>query len=453
MIIAKLLYLLSIGMEPNKYIPIHRDLIMSIVAEKNNNKKPRRMIQLRYVLTPIAIILFAIIGLIVVAALAPKPAKKPTIIKAPLVEAQSIERQDIRFAISSQGSVVPRTQTNLVSEVSGQITSVNDKFNVGGFFKKGEVLLTIDDISYRVGLLQAQSRLDAANAVLVEEQARKEQAEDEWLLTGKALSAAPVLALRLPQLQKAKADVKAAEADVTDAEVKLTRTQIKAPYDAMLKEKQVEIGQYVSTGSTLAMTFAVDYAEVRLPIKQRDVEFLNLPKINQQDSKVSQVDIFYQLMGAQHTWVSNLTRYEGEVDSRSRVHYVVAQVNDPYSVLSTSEHQELRIGTFVNASIAGKTITDIVAIPRDALHGANKLYLVDDKNKLHIQEINVLRNDADYVYSHDIFAENHRLITTQMETPVEGMTLRIVGESSVVEKETAPETVSQTESTETQGDD
>lgn len=248
MIIAKLLYLLSIGMEPNKYIPIHRDLIMSIVAEKNNNKKPRRMIQLRYVLTPIAIILFAIIGLIVVAALAPKPAKKPTIIKAPLVEAQSIERQDIRFAISSQGSVVPRTQTNLVSEVSGQITSVNDKFNVGGFFKKGEVLLTIDDISYRVGLLQAQSRLDAANAVLVEEQARKEQAEDEWLLTGKALSAAPVLALRLPQLQKAKADVKAAEADVTDAEVKLTRTQIKAPYDAMLKEKQVEIGQYVILG-------------------------------------------------------------------------------------------------------------------------------------------------------------------------------------------------------------
>lgn len=424
---------------------------MSSAAE--NNKKNRRMIPLRYVLTPIAIVFFAIVGLIVVAALAPKPAKKPTIIKAPLVEVQDIERKDIRFTIASQGSVLPRTQTNLVSEVSGQITSVNEKFNVGGFFTKGEVLLSIDDISYRVNLLQAQSRLDAAKAVLVEEQARKEQAEDEWLLTGKALSQAPVLALRLPQLQKAKADVKAAEADITDAEVKLARTKIRAPYDAIIKEKQVEIGQYVSTGSTLAMTFAVDYAEVRLPIKQRDVEFLNLPRINQQGSKSSKVDIFYQLLGKQYTWQSNLTRYEGEVDSRSRVHYVVAQVDDPYRVLSSTAHQELRIGTFVNANIDGKMVNDIVAIPRDALHGANKLYLVDDNNKLHIQEISILRNDADFVYSHDNFSANHRLITTQMETPVEGMALRIVGEPSATDKKSPTETASQTELAETQGDD
>ena len=182
--------------------------------------------------------------------------------------------------------------------------------------------------------------------------------------------------------------------------------------------------------TTLAMTFAVDYAEVRLPIKQRDVEFLNLPKINQQDNNPSKIDIHYQLMGVQHSWASNLTRYEGEVDSRNRVHYVVAKINDPYSVLSASEHQELRMGTFVNASIAGKEITDVVVIPRDALHGANKVYLVDSENKLHIQKINILRNDSDYVYSHDIFAEGHRLVTTQMETPVEGMALRVVGELS-----------------------
>ena len=174
-------------------------------AVENNNKKTRRMIPLRYVLTPIAIILLAIIGLIVFAVLAPKPAKKPVIIKAPLVEVENIVRQNVRFTITSQGSVLPRTQTHLVTEVSGQITSVNDKFNVGGFFTKGEVLLTIDDISYQVALLQAQSSLDSATAVLIEEQARKDQAEDEWLLTGKALSEAPVLALRLPQLQKAKA--------------------------------------------------------------------------------------------------------------------------------------------------------------------------------------------------------------------------------------------------------
>lgn len=411
-----------------------------------NKTKPRRMVQLRYVLTPILIILLAIVVLATIVILAPKPTKKPQIIKAPLVEVQDITRQDIRFIITSQGSVMPRTQTNLVSEVSGQIALVNNKFNVGGFFKKGEVLLSIDDISYRVALLQAQSRLDAANAVLIEQKARKQQAEDEWLLTGKPLSKAPVMALRLPQLQQAQADVKAAKAAVTDAEVKLSRTKIKAPYDAMIKDKKVDIGQYVSMGSMLATTFAVDYAEVRLPIKQRDVEFLNLPKINQQESLSSKVNLSYQVMGNEHKWLSNITRYEGEVDSRSRVHYVVAQLSDPYAILPTSDHQELRMGTFVNASIEGRMISDIVAISRTALHGANKVYLVDDKNTLHMQEINILHNDADHVYTHDTFVENQRLITTHMEAPVEGMRLRVVEDvvkASKTEQESSKQNTNQ----------
>ena len=107
---------------------------------------------------------------------------------------------------------------------------------------------------------------------------------------------------------------------------------------------------------------------------------------------------------------------------------MIAQVDDPYSVLSSSDHQELRMGTFVNANISGKVVNDIVTIPRDALRGANKIYLVDSENRLHIQEIKVLRNDVDYVYSYDKFSAGLRLVMTQMEAPVEGMALRIVGE-------------------------
>ncbi|MBA6288155.1 efflux RND transporter periplasmic adaptor subunit [Colwellia sp. MB3u-4] len=417
-------------------------------ALENNHKKNQRMIPLRFVVAPIAIILVAVIGLIIFTVLSPKPAKKPVIIKAPLVEVKKIARQDVGFVIASQGSVLPSTQTQLISEVSGQITFVNEKFNVGGFFTQGEVLLSIDDINYQVALLQAQSQLDAAKALLIEEQAKKDQAEEQWLLTKRALSEAPVLALRLPQLQKAKADIKAAKANVIGAEVKLARTKIIIPYDAIVKEKQVDIGQYVSMGSALTTIFAVDYAEVRLPIKPRDVGFLNLPKINAQQSSRSTVDIYTKVNGTEHRWASNLTRYEGEVDSRSRVHYVIAQIDDPYSVLSSSKHQELRIGSFVNAKISGKEVKDIVIIPRDALHGANRVYLVDKDNKLHIQEINILRNDATYVYSHDSFGAGFRLVTTQMQAPVEGMALRVLGEL----KDT-PKAPSENSITKVQGDD
>jgi len=392
-------------------------------------KKARRMVPLRYVLTPFAIIFAAVIVLMVMGAMAPKPIKKPIKIKAPLVEVIELEQQDIAFSISSQGSVLPRTETNIISEVSGNVVSVSDKFQVGGFFKKGEELLRIDDITYQVAYLKAESRLESAVAELAQEEARVKQAKDEWLLTGKSLEKAPTLALRLPQLQQAKASIKSAEADLTEAKTKLERTRIIAPYDAMIKAKQVDVGQYASTGSSLATTFAVDYAEVRLPVKQRDVAFLNLPKINQDATTGAPVELFFKINGKKQHWASTLTRYEGVVDMTSRVHYVVAQLDDPYGIIEGNQAGELRMGTFVNADITGKTVQNALAIPRRAIHGANTVYLVDEENKLHISQIDILRSEVEYVYTLETLPENQRLVVTNIETPVDGMTLRINGEA------------------------
>ena len=117
---------------------------MDTVSLKNNNKKHKRMVPLRYVLMPFTIIFIAIIIVAILGALAPKPAKKPPAIKAPLVEVMTLDSKAVTFSIASQGNVVPRTQTTIISEVSGAVTDVSEKFYVGGFFKKGEVLLKID---------------------------------------------------------------------------------------------------------------------------------------------------------------------------------------------------------------------------------------------------------------------------------------------------------------------
>lgn len=409
------------------------------MTDSVNTKEPnkaRRMVPLRYVLTPFVIIFAAVIVLMVMGAMAPKPMKKPIKIKAPLVEVMTLEHQDVAFSVSSQGSVLPRTETNIISEVSGNVVSVSEKFQVGGFFKKGEELLRIDDITYQVAFLKAESRLESAVAELEQEKARVEQAKDEWLLTGKSLEKAPTLALRLPQLQQAKASIKSAEADLTEAKTKLERTRIIAPYDAMIKAKQVDVGQYASTGSSIATTFAVDYAEVRLPVKQRDIAFLNLPKINQDAATGSNVELFFKIDGKKQHWASKITRYEGVVDMTSRVHYVVAQLDDPYGIIEGNQADELRMGTFVNADITGKTVESALAIPRRAIHGANTVYLVDEKNKLHISEIDILRSEVEFVYTLQNLPENQRLVVTNIETPVEGMTLRIDGEE-VIEEQTA----------------
>jgi len=407
-------------------VPVKPNEPQKIHSSKNNN---RRMVPLRYVLTPIAIIFMAIIVLTLFSIMAPKPAKKPIEVKAPLVSVMSLVPQEIIFDIQSQGSVVPRTKTTLISEVSGAVTSVSDKFHVGGFFKKGEVLLTVDDITYQVALLRAQAQLESAQAVLIEEQARSAQAEDEWLLSGKSLGQAPILALRLPQLKKSQANILAAEADLREAKVKLERTKIIAPFDAMLTAKLVDIGQFVTIGTSLANTFAIDYAEVRLPIKQRDLAFLNLSRIHQAIEEGANVELFYQLDGRKHIWNAQITRYEGVVDTTSRVHYFIAQIDDPYGVLANSEHDEIRIGTFVNAKVTGKNVTNVTAIPLSAIYSGDTVYMVDKDNRLFIQKVSVLRNDANFAYSTDVFPANKRLILTKLATPISNMKLRVDGES------------------------
>jgi RND family efflux transporter MFP subunit len=402
---------------------------MTPVSQDSSKKTNRKMVQLRYVLMPLVIILVAVFLFGIVKFMAPKPAKKPVVIKAPLVEVMAIERENITFKVLSQGSVFPRTETSLISEVSGMVVAVSNKFKVGGYFKKGEQLLAIDDITYQVALIQAQSRLDSAQANVIEENARTQQAEEEWYLTGKPLSEAPVLAIRKPQQKKAQAELLSAKANVKAAQIKLQRTKIVAPYDALIKSKMVDIGQYVSTGTKLAVSFAVDYAEIRLPIKPQDVAFLNLPRINKKSELVSSVDISYQIAGVDHLWNSRLTRYEGVVDQRSRVHYVIAQIDDPYALKTSSNHDELHIGTFVNAVISGKELNDVVVIPRGAIYGANSLYLVDKENKLQITTINILRTDVKNVYTFDEFHSDNRIVVTKLLSPLQGMKLRIKGEN------------------------
>ncbi|MCO4799633.1 MAG: efflux RND transporter periplasmic adaptor subunit [Colwelliaceae bacterium] len=419
--------------------------------KKSSTTSERRLVPLRYVLTPFAIIFAAIILLIIVSALAPKPEKKPIVHKAPLVEVEKLQKESITFVIPSQGNILPRTETNLIAEVSGKVVSVSDKFKVGGYFLKGEQLLALDDVDYKIALIQAQANLANAKANLVEQKARAEQAEAEWLLSGESLDNAPVLALRIPNLQKAEADLQSAQASLKSAEVKLERTKITAPYDAMLQEKHVDIGQFVSMGGTIAKTFAIDYAEARLPIKQRDIPFLDLPKINQEQTQEALVDIQFDLDGQITHWPAKITRYEGVVDSKSRVHYIIAQINDPYAVLSNNPQQEIRMGAFVHADIQGKTVEGILAIPRSALHGANTIYTVDINNKLHIQKIDLLRTDANFVYSLDDLPAGHRLIITMLETPVEGMSLRVSG-SQENNKEDALEETLPNENTEVIGE-
>ena len=189
-----------------------------------------------------------------------------------LVSTLVAERESVTFKVESQGSVTPRTETTLVSEVAGQIIEVSPAFVAGGFFRAGDVLLRIDPRNYETQVKVARAEVAKARTQVATENALADYALNDWQRLrefSKDAKAASDLTLRKPQLAAALAELESADAALEKARRDLARTVIRAPYHGMVRSKRADIGQYVSTATAIADTFAIDYAEVRLPLSQR----------------------------------------------------------------------------------------------------------------------------------------------------------------------------------------
>lgn len=382
---------------------------------------------MKKIVMPFLIVAVAVAITAVLVLSRPRPEINAPAERVTLVEVATAQSQDTVFTVASQGTVEPRTQTTLVAEVSGRVVSVSDKFVVGGFFRQDELLLSLDSADYEVSVQQANANLMTARAQLSQEQAQAEQAGRQWDLSGRARADAPPLALRTPFLAEAEARVLFAEADVARAERQLERTKIRAPYDGLMREKMVDIGQYVGTGTQLARTFAVDFAEIRLPLADRDIAFLNLPQPGELarsgGGKVhgTPVQLSSVVGGKSVQWSATIVRTDGVVDSSSRVYYAIAQINDPYNLRANSNAAVLSIGSFVNATLQGVSAQGVFALPHSAVRSSNQVMVMDPEQRLRTRTVNVLRTDKDFVYINDGIRNGEQVIVSPVQVPIEGM--------------------------------
>jgi len=385
----------------------------------------------RFIL-PLSLMLVSIIVVIVLVALAKgkRPDRMETADQAVMVEAIPAELTSLHFLVHSQGTVVPRTETTLVAEVAGQIVSVSPNFIAGGFFRKGEVLLQIDPSDYETGLLRAQASLASREAQLADQKARSEQALKDWRNLGREGEPSD-LVLRKPQLAEALAGVQAAEAELQEAERNLQRTRIRVPYDGLVRGKLVDVGQYVAPGTPLGVTFAVDTAEIRLPLSSADLEYLDLPSATQlvRSDRVP-VTLTAETGGPGGRWQAEIVRTEGVVDESSRVIYAVAEVVDPYGVLGRSEQPELIMGTFVRAEIQGRRADNVVVLPRSVLRPDETVLIANSERRLEVRPVTVARAEPRNVYISDGITGGELVVTTSLDAPIPGTLLTVSGEES-----------------------
>ena len=287
----------------------------------------------------------------------------------PGVRVEEVTLRDIPLSVTSQGTVRPRTESQLVSEIAGRVTWVAPEFAEGGFFESGDVLVTIDPFDYQQAVVSARSQLAQARLRLAQEEAEAEVAVREWETLGRGDPRA--LTLRKPQLEEARASVAGAEAGLERAERDLERADIVAPYAGRVRRKDVDIGQFVRVGDAVATIYAVDVAEVRLPLPDEQLAFLDLPLSYRggADQPQPRVTLRATFAGEAHEWQARIVRTESEIDPVSRMVHAVAEVVDPYAPGPNRRRPPLAVGMYVEAEIAGRTARGIAVVPRAALRG------------------------------------------------------------------------------------
>lgn len=353
-----------------------------------------------------------------------KPEATEVAVERPIasVEVLSVQPESVQLTVRSQGTVLPRTESDLSAEVSGRIIEVADAFRAGGSFRQGDVLLKIDPADYEAAVAASRAELANAELALAQEAALAEQAAADWTALGQG--EASDLTLRKPQLAQAKAAIESARANLKRAERDLARTELTTLFDGRVLRTAADLGQYVSAApaTPVARIFATDRAEIRLPITAREAERLDS---NDHDPR----SIMLQKANTPNspTWTARVARIEATIDPDTRLLYVVAALDKPFE--PTPKHPEpLRRGQFVTAEIQGRVLDEAYVLPRFALRGSNSVYVVTEANTLETRAVVIAQSDAEQVIITDGLTTGDRIALSPIAYYVENMPVEVIEE-------------------------
>lgn len=335
---------------------------------------------------------------------------------------ESIQTTSYPIVVQTNAVVQAHNPVTLNAEISGAVMRVSPKFEVGAYFSEGDLLVEIDARNYASAQAIAKSRLQGAKSAL--ELAKLDEKRKLRLIERNAVSGAEVDVASATR-EQAEASVELARAELERAELDLKRTKVTAPFNGRVRAKTIGLGQMANANTPLGEIFAVDFAEVRLPISAQQRQFLRLPEV-EGDPAVSVMLRDGINPNSEATWPARIVRTEGVLDADSRDMFAIARVDDPFGL--ESRLPPLRIGQPVVASIDGVVLNDVVALPRGAVRQLDKIVLVkQDGQTLLPMTIEPIWSDAEYVVvPASAIPEGTWLATTPMIYTPEGTAVEII---------------------------
>ncbi len=376
------------------------------------------------VVLPVVVVIATVFG--TVALLATGSRLKPVQPEAILTTVRIVEvlPERVEMTVHSQGTAAPRTESDLGPEVSGKVVWISPKLVSGGSFEADETLLRIDDRDYKATAGRARAALNRARA---EDEHARYELQRVRRLEARQLASRSQMEDSLRTARVADANLHEARLVLEQAERDFARTEIRMPFAGLVRNEHVDVGQFVSRGNSIATVYATDLIEVRLPIADEQLAYLNIPLGHRgefDEATAPRVTLHALYAGREYAWQARLVRTEAEIDAKSRMVHVVAQVNNVDAV--ASDQPPLRVGQFVRADIEGRSVDAIVVLPRAAIRNDNRVLVVDAEDRLRYRDVRLMRVYRDKAFVTDGLEAGERVCVSPLQTVVEGMRVETI---------------------------
>jgi len=356
----------------------------------------------------------------------PKAKKQEPVRQSRLVEVVEAVKNNADTVIYAMGTVVPAKRVTVSPEVSGKIVSMDGRVVPGGIVKLGEELVTIDPRDYTYAVKQRESEVSKAKLEVKVEYGNQNIAKQEYELLGELIAEEDMeLVLRGPYLESAEASYEAAKAALEKAKIDLERCVVKAPFNALIQEKTVDVGTMVSQSTKLLSLAGTDeyWVEVLVPVSQ--LKWVNIPRYG--NGGGARVKIYDEAAWGEGNWRDGeVIKLMGELESEGRMAKLLVSVRDPLS-LDEAERDKpvLLLGSYVRCELAGSEVESAVVIDRDLLRDGDRVWVMDGNDSLEVRDVDVVFKDKINAYITGGLEEGERIVMTDISSPVAGMGLRL----------------------------
>lgn len=298
---------------------------------------------------------------------------------------------DYQAEVVGYGEAKSRYELMFSTEVGGRVETISSQFETGQVISQGEVIANIDSTSYQQAVTQAKANVAQAQLDLLEEQRQGEQAKSEWQRSGLSGEPDSPLVLREPQLAQVTAALENAKLELVKAEQDLEKTTLVAPFDSLVVSRDVQPGSYAQTGAQIATLYSVDEVEISVPLSEN--QWLSLPNSDNTQLKEQPWPVTLSSSDGQYQWQGYVERVEQHLQQDTRQRSLIVKVDNPLE-----QDKDLYPGTFVQATISGKQLTQLWELPASALSQQGDLWFVDNNSQLSKSNANVEFEKGGLIY-------------------------------------------------------